>query len=116
MELFLVVTTSVFYKPATLRRLVYFYPFFILVFSQTQLVCQIRVTDREIVRPQPANSVLGQLGEQEAGQSAQSKEPQVAVQLNYDPGSPVAIDGLLSVKIKIIQKKYYFNSRININN
>ena len=54
----------------------------------TQLRGQPRPAEGEVVGPQAADGVLGQLREQERGQGAQGEVAEVAIELHQEPGDP----------------------------
>ena len=54
-----------------------------------ELVREARPAHGEVVRPQPPDGVLGQLGEEERGERAQREVAETSVQLHQDPRGPV---------------------------
>ena len=52
----------------------------------------VRLADGEEVRPEPADGVLGHLGEEEGGEGPQGEEAEVTVQLYSNPGDRAAGD------------------------
>ena len=60
----------------------------------TQLRGQPRPAEGEVVGPQAADGVLGQLREQERGQGAQGEVAEVAIELHQEPGDPAVTENI----------------------
>ena len=60
----------------------------------TQLRGQSRPAEGEVVGPQAADGVLGQLREQERGQGAQGEVAEVAIELHQEPGDPAVTENI----------------------
>lgn len=63
-----------------------------LVLAESLLVV-VRLADGEEVRPEPADGVLGHLGEQKGGEGPEGEVAKVTVQLHSNPGDWAAGDG-----------------------
>ena len=59
----------------------------------TQLRGQPRPAEGEVVGPQAADSVLGQLREEQRGEGAEGEVPKVAIELHQEPRDP-AVTGI----------------------
>ena len=70
----------------------------------TQLRGQPRPAEGEVVGPQAADSVLGQLGEEQRGEGAEGKVPKVAIELHQEPRDP-AVTG---INVIVSQRKEFF--------
>ena len=60
----------------------------------TQLRGQPRPAEGEVVGPQAADGVLGQLCEEQRGEGAEGEVPEVAIELHQEPGDPAVTENI----------------------